>query len=439
MNESKLTKSQFISIGVMLFGLFFGAGNLIFPPFLAKEAGEKILWALVGFILSGVVLSILGVAAVAKAGDMIQLSERVSKPFSRFFVLTSLLMIGPGVAIPRAGSTPYEMVVAPYLQQDGDNFLPQLIYTVIFFIVAYLLSRKPGKIVQRIGRITAPSLIALITILVIGVVRTRHNIDPTVLPPYDAGAFTGGIIAGYNTLDVIASLAFGLVVALSLKQYGVSKEALPKVTIQIGALAGSILAIIYSALAYVGYMMSGYVVEATNGAQILYIAATSAFGKLGAVMLALIFTVACLNTCVGLLTSLSEYFHKLFPRWSYQQILLLLVITSAILANFGLDSILTYSIPLLVFIYPVAITLVFLELLRNQMNFTQRFTQLTVYMVLAISFFSILYSTFNVNTPFLTYLPLYNEGLGWVIPFVVAVLVYKVKTLIFLNTDTFEL
>ena len=132
----KLTKTNITMASFMLFSMFFGAGNLIFPPFLGQNAGSATFSATMGFLITAVVLPVLGVVVIAKFDGLDALSAHVSKPFAFIFTILIYISIGPGLAIPRAASVPFEMAVAPYLPQGASVSFWMIVYSLVFFVLS---------------------------------------------------------------------------------------------------------------------------------------------------------------------------------------------------------------------------------------------------------------------------------------------------------------
>ena len=312
----KLNKKNMMVISFMLFSLFFGAGNLIFPPFLEQNAGEHTFTAMAGFLLTAVVLPVLGVIFVARFDGLDKLSGKAGKRFAFIFTVLIYLSIGPGLGIPRAASVPFEMAVSPYLPNDANRTLWMVLYSALFFLVALWLCLNPGKLVQRIGRVLTPSLLILLVLLFISFV-TKGNVN--VAPAFDSyqsSAFLKGFTEGYNTMDTIAALNFGLVISTTLVSFGLNerKDRITH-TVYAGIFAGSILAIVYMMLSYMGMCSSGVYAVQENGAWTLRCIVQQVFGDGGAILLAAIFTLACLTTCVGLINSISQFFSILFKNF----------------------------------------------------------------------------------------------------------------------------
>lgn len=312
----KLNKKNMVVISFMLFSLFFGAGNLIFPPFLGQNAGEHTFTAMAGFLLTAVVLPVLGVIVVARFDGLDKLSGKAGKRFAFIFTVLIYLSIGPGLGIPRAASVPFEMAVSPYLPNDANRTLWMVLYSALFFLVALWLCLNPGKLVQRIGRVLTPSLLILLVLLFISFV-TKGNINVApALDSYQSSAFLKGFTEGYNTMNTLAALNFGLVISTTLVSFGLNeKKDRITHTVYAGIFAGSILAIVYMMLSYMGMCSSGVYAVQENGAWTLRCIVQQVFGDGGAILLAAIFTLACLTTCVGLINSISQFFSILFKNF----------------------------------------------------------------------------------------------------------------------------
>lgn len=410
----KLSRKNMVLTSFMLFSLFFGAGNLIFPPFLGQNAGENTVSAMVGFLITAVILPVLGVVVVARFDGLDRLGGLVGKRFGLIFTVLIYLSIGPGLGIPRAASVPFEMAVAPYLPEGASNSTFLLLYSLAFFLVALWLCLTPGKFVERIGRYLTPSLLCLLLVLFVGFLfRGEVNIAD-VQGAYADSPFLKGFTEGYNTMDTIAALNFGLVIATTLSSFGLGeKKDVMRHTVLAGIFAGTILAIVYAILSYMGMCSSGVYALPENGAQTLRCIVYQVFGAPGAVLLAAIFTLACLTTCAGLINSISQYFSTLFPALAYRRWVLAITAFSFLACNLGLNKILGISEPVLNAIYPVSIVLILLGLTHSLWQ-NCRFVYPVV--VGGTALVSVVYAmdTAGLPAPFLRVLPLYAEGYGWV-------------------------
>lgn len=423
--KNNLTKEQFFSVAIMLFGLFFGAGNLIFPPLLGKQAGGATFQSLLAFGITAVVFPILGVVAVAKTKGLSNLASKVDKYFAIVFTTMIYMAIGPGLGIPRAGSLPFEMAVAPFLPENVSLNLSRLVYTFVFFLVAYLVCLKPNKLVTRMGKFLTPALLVLITVMFVGVLFKNPNAVTSPVGDYATSSTVKGFLEGYNTMDTIAALNFGLVISLAVKSFKVEdEEKVIGYTVKVGLVAGSFLFVIYAMLAYIGMTTSGLTGDVKNGAEILTTVSQYVFGKFGIVLLASIFTLACLTTCIGLITSISKFFETMTKeKVSYHKWIVFWTFLSFLVANFGLNTILKVSVPVLVAIYPVSIVLILLGLTEKYFGYNKFTYRLVCYTVTFISVVEALLSV-KVNLPVVTdvvsSLPFFSLSLGWVIPMAVS-------------------
>ncbi len=429
----KLGKRNMALVSFMLFSLFFGAGNLIFPPFLGQNAGAHSVPALIGFLITGVILPVLGVIVVAQADGLDQLAGRVGKSFSIVFTLLIYLSIGPGLGIPRAASVPFEMAVAPYLPEQTNMTLFMVLYSLVFFLIAGWLALNPKKLVQRIGTYLTPSLLILLAIL-FGNFMFRGKVDiAPAQQAYQQAPFLQGFVEGYKTMDTIAALNFGLVIAITLRAFGVdTKKTVVGYTVKAGIFAGLILATVYVMLTIMGCYSSGVYPVQGNGAWTLRCIVAQLFGEPGAILLAAIFTLACLTTCVGLITSISQFFAGLFVKISYRTYVLLITGFSFLVCNMGLNMILSISVPVLDAIYPVAIMLIVLGLLDHYLQNNPYIYPCTIGGVGVVSVLFAL-EGIKVRIPgvsaVLHMMPFYKLGFGWVTVAVCMVLLSVVLNL----------
>ena len=423
----QLTRKNTILIGVTLFSMFFGAGNLIFPPFLGNQAGQNIWSAMAGFAVTAIGFPILGVAAVAKSGGLDVLAKRVHPVFASVFTLLIYLSIGPGLAIPRTASTSFEMAVLPFISKGISGEKIQLIYSAVFFLAAFFIAQKPEKLSDRLGKILTPCLLTLIAVIFLRALSYGGSGYGIPAAAYESGAFVKGFLEGYQTMDTIAALNFGIVIALGIHAKGVTEEKqVVKSTMKAGAIAGLLLLVIYSALGHIGAMVSSTYQQGENGAQVLTYVVKAMFGNAGMILLGLIFLIACLNTCVGLLCSCSEYFRKIFPKFTYTVWSGIFAVLSFLVSNLGLNKILKVSVPILHAIYPMAIVLIVLAFLHS---FIKKWRYVYPAAIFMTGFVSILYvletvgMKIHIITVVLHRLPLYEEGLVWITPAIFGIVV----------------
>ena len=406
-----------------LFSMFFGAGNLIFPPFLGQSAGAQTLPALLGFLITAVVLPVLAVLVVARFDGLDRLGGQVGKTFGLVFALLVYLSLGPGLAIPRAASVPFEMSVAPYLGEDAPLGLLRVIYSLVFFAVALWLCLSPSKLIDRTGAVLTPCLLMLLVFLFVSFLARGQVAVAPAQGDYATRAFGKGFLEGYQTMDALAGLNFGLVVLTTLRSYGVSdQKSQLQQTAKAGIVAGAILAVIYGMLSYMGMCSSGVYSLQDNGAWTLRCIVSQLFGEPGAILMAAIFTLACLTTCVGLINSISQYFHRLWENVSYQTWVFLITGFSFLVCNLGLNTILSVSVPVLTATYPVAIVLILMGLGHGLWKGNRLVYPVTVGLTALISVITAADQQ-GLSLPILRWLPLYAEGFGWLLPALTALAV----------------
>ena len=292
MHESTqaLRGKKLFLVGFTLFSMFFGAGNLIFPPFLGAQAGTALWLAFAGFAVSAIGLPIAGVAAVARAGGLPVLAGRVHPRFAQVFAVLVYLSIGPCLAIPRTASTSFEMLT-PLV---GRSTLGQFLYSLVFFTAAYFVALRPEKLTQRLGRILCPALLVLIVVLFAGcILRPAASGYGVPTAAYAALPAAQGILDGYQTMDALAALNFGAVIALNIQAVGITEEAaVRRGTIRAGLVAGGMLLVVYAMLTHIGGISGAAFPGCDTGAAVLTALADGLFGRVGQVLLAAIFVIA---------------------------------------------------------------------------------------------------------------------------------------------------
>ena len=416
MQTNTLRGKKQLLIGFTLFSMFFGAGNLIFPPYLGAQAGTRLWLAFAGFAVSAIGLPIAGVVAVARAGGLPQLAERVHPRFAQVFSILVYLSIGPCLAIPRTASTSFAMLEP----LAGESTALQWGYSLLFFAVAFLVAQHPEKLTQRLGKILCPALLALILLLFAGcLLHPAASGYGTPTAAYTALPAVQGILDGYQTMDTLAGLNFGAVIALNIQALGVTEpREMERGTIRAGLVAGGMLLVVYAMLTHIGGISGAAFPGSDTGASVLTALADGLFGRVGQVLLAVIFVIACFNTCVGLIASVGEYFHELLPQLPYPAIAAFFALVSMLLANIGLADILSLSVPVLNAIYPIAIVLIVVEFLPGRF-------QLTSVWRLGILFTAI--QSIPAALPFgplsalMNALPLSSLGFGWLLPALIGI------------------
>ena len=437
--KERLTKKENVLIATMLFGLFFGAGNLIFPAYMGQLAGKNMWQAIIGFVITGVGLPLLGIAAmgISRSDGLMELSSKVSRPYSYFFTCALYLTIGPFFAIPRCATTPFTVAVATLMPEGSNQSLALAIFSFLFFAIVLAFSLKPGKILTYVGKILTPIFLAFLAVLVIAAL-----VNPTAAlsaleaqGTYESKAFFTGFLEGYNTMDALASLAFGIVVVQVIQGLGVEKaESVAMTTVRSGILSCLLMGVIYLLVTLMGVWSRGALEAAPNGGTALAQIAQHYLGKAGLLVLAATVTLACLKTAVGLITSCAETFVGMFPKGlSYRNWVFVFTGISFLLANVGLTAIITYAVPVLMFLYPLAITLILLALLGHFFDHDRAVYAWVTGLTLVAAFYDLLRTlpdhlraVLHVNGLVDTVgkaLPFATIGLGWICPAILGLVI----------------
>lgn len=416
----KLTTKHRLLVGVTLFSMFFGAGNLIFPPFLGAQAGQASVFAMLGFCLSAVGLPMLGVIAVAESNGLPALAGRVHRRFADVFTFLIYMSIGPCLAIPRTATTSFEMAVVPFLPESTSLGTAQLLYSIVFFAVALLLALRPDKLTDRLGKLLGPSLLILIFVVFVGCIVHPMGTPSAAIGKYASGAAVNGFLEGYQTMDTIAALNFGFIIALNIRAKGVEdNRQIVRETCWAGIIAGAVLFTVYAVLTYIGVQSGVAFPDAANGTEVLTSIVMELFGPVGVIILALIFVIACLNTCIGLISCCGDYFAKIFPVFGYRVWACFFAVMSMMISNVGLNQILSFSVPVLGAIYPVAIMLIALAFLHKWLGQFRYVYPITILLTGLVSVLAALDSVgimIPVVTGLVQMLPFYTQSLGWLVP-----------------------
>ncbi|WP_462408730.1 branched-chain amino acid transport system II carrier protein [Neobacillus sp. Marseille-QA0830] len=416
-----MKKRDTFFVGLMLFSMFFGAGNLIFPPFLGMGAGTVFWPAIIGFIITAVGLPVLVLISISLVKDGANsLGSRVHPWFGPAFTIIVYLSIGPFFGIPRNANVAFEMGLKPFLGNVSVNSSLLLLgFTVVFFALVYLLSLNPSKVIDYMGRWITPALLLSIVILcVTGFVKLDKPLQPPV-ETYRTASLFKGFIDGYSTMDALAALAFGIVILTAIRQKGVTdKKQLTAYTIKSGLVAGAALALVYVGIGFLGAKMSSYG-KFENGTDLLSSASTLLLGGGGKILLGAIFTLACFTTCVGLTIACGQYFSKIAPKVSYRVVVTLVTVASFLIANLGLNQIITISVPFLVMAYPITIVLVSLAFFHRLFGGSHKVYTGAILLTGLVSFYDgvkMFGFKWDLLDSFIAYLPLASVGLDWVIP-----------------------
>ena len=430
--QKHLTFKQKILVAGTLFGMFFGAGNLIFPVHLGQLAGRNVLPAMIGFIITAVGIPIMGVAAIGNthSDGLQQLSNKVGKGYGYVFSCLLYLTIGPGFAIPRCATTSFTVGVAPMLSAGASESIALLIFSVIFFAIVLILSLRPGEITVWIGKVITPIFLVFLAILVVTALINPSTSVSDVEPAagYQTGALSLGFIEGYNTMDAIAGLAFGIVVIDIIRSMGVTDDSdVAKDVLSSGLLTSIPMIVIYVTTILMGTQSRGLFETSENGGIALAQISGHYLGRAGSLVLAVTITCACLKTAIGLVTSCSDAFSRMLPKGlSYRAWAVIFTVLSFLISNFGLSKIISYSLPLLLFLYPLAITLILLALFGNLFHHDRAvYVSVTAFTCIAALFDLAKALPANLKTALHLdgavglaekILPFFDISLGWVLP-----------------------
>lgn len=366
LNTKPLTWKQYLVVASLLFGLFFGAGNLIFPIHLGQLAGANWGIATFGFLVTAVLLPLLAVLAISAshAKGVYDIGRPLGRHFALAFMVLIHLTLGPLFATPRTASISFSVGLAPVIPAKYAK-LSLLIFSAIFFLFAYLISYKQSTILTSIGKILNPLfLLLLFVIFLLGFISPiGHANSQPITAAYQTMPFFNGFLQGYNTMDALAGLAFGYTIVSAVRQLGkTSAKSNAKVTAIAGVIATSAIGIIYIGLIWLGATTLNHFKVAPEGGTTFNQIVTYYLGNFGHALLAALVTLTCLTTAVGLLAAFAQDFHRSFSKVSYHGWLTIMTIASFITANFGLDKIIAWSTPMLMFLYPIAMVLIILSI-----------------------------------------------------------------------------
>ncbi|MDG0842236.1 branched-chain amino acid transport system II carrier protein [Staphylococcus equorum] len=410
--------------GLMLFSFFFGAGNLIFPPMLGYTAQENMWVSMAGFAITGILLPYLTVIVVAYMnGGVESIGNKVHPIFGTIFAIFIYLSIGALYGIPRAANVAYEIGTNHVLPEH--NHFTLIVFSVIFFLIVYFIALYPNRIIDNLGKYLTPILILIIAILCILVIINPEGSIGQASGDYAQTPLVSGILEGYFTMDLVAALAFSVVIVQSFKMNGITdQKTLVKNVIKAGLISAILLLVIYFALAYVGATttQAGF----KDGTGILTFNSLRVFGSFGNLLFGIIVILACLTTCVGLVNACAAFAMKKLPKISYKIFVLIFSLLGFLVSTLGLELILQIAVPLLTFIYPTSIVLVLISLVSIFIPFEMKFAFIIPTIVtLIISVLQILndFKLFQPLNALYQVLPLSDIQLSWLVPFIVLLIV----------------
>lgn len=442
--KKSLTLKENILVGSLLFGLFFGAGNLIFPVELGQQSGSNVILSTVGFLISGVGLAVLGViaSAISKSDSLYEMAQPVSNNFAVFFTCLLYLTIGPFFAIPRTASVAFEVGVRAFFGDENISLL-LLVFSGLFFIATLGFSLKPVKLIDTIGKYMTPIFLVLLSILVIfSIFRPMGELGiGQIQERYIEVPLLKGLVDGYNTMDALAALAFAIIIITNIRNFGVTNpKDIAIETVKSGIFCIIGMGVVYTSLSFMGSTSSNIMEIGENGGIILSNIANFYLDSSGKLLLAGIVIVACLKTAIGLITACSQMFVEMFPRLlSYKGFAVVFTLISFLIANLGLSSIISLSLPVLMFLYPMAIVLILLSLFAGIVKRNSIIYKSTMGFTLIAAIFDFINaapdliknnSTSQKLLEFGSYLPGFEIGFGWFVPSLIGFLIGVIIVLI---------
>ena len=398
-----------IVVGFALFSMFFGAGNVIFPPYLGFGAGTQWVNGFLFYFIADIGLALFALFTLLKVGGSENITGRIGSVASNILMSAIILCIGPMVAIPRTAATTFEMSVAPLI-----SGVSPVIFSVAFFIVVLLLSIRQSAVIDVVGKVLTPALlIGLLVLIIKGIISPLGSI---VNPHVDSSfVIVNGIKSGYQTMDVLAALAFGIIILKSAQEKGYSDARESSKMIRAAAvIAGVLLLIVYFGLTYLGATSASLFSLGISRAELVIGIVERLLGKVGLVIFAVVVALACMTTAVALVSSAASFFEKLTKgRLSYATLVIIICVSSAVTSNLGLDRIVAVASPILDIVYPPTLVLIALSWFGDRLS--RGVYRWAVIGALIASVLSTL-SLYGVSVPIVNTLPLASLGLGWIVP-----------------------
>ncbi|AXY01887.1 branched-chain amino acid transport system II carrier protein [Vibrio alfacsensis] len=417
--KQTLKLTDIIALGFMLFAFFLGAGNIIFPPLAGQLAGDHLMPAMFGFLLTAVGLPLITIVAIAVAGgSWDHLTQDLPKKAAVLMAALIFIIIGPAFAAPRTGLVAYEMAVKPFFVDAAQAHLT--IFSILFFAVAMFFAWSQGKLIDVIGKVLTPALFIGLIILAVAVFADPQGEMIAAQGEYLTQPLTKGFLEGYNTMDTFGALMFGMLIVDALRSKGITEHAATtKYLIFAGCIAAAGLAFVYISLFYLGATSATVAAGADNGGIVLSQYVQALFGPYGQIVLSIIVLLACLTTAIGLISACADFFSSK-TSVSYKQWVVINGVACAIVANVGLAQLIALSVPVLFALYPVAVALIALTFVRNRLPNPR-----TAYrMVLLVSLLFALIDAAKVagvDVSAFNMLPLFSIGMGWLLPTTAAI------------------
>jgi branched-chain amino acid:cation transporter, LIVCS family len=397
-----------IIIAFAVFSMFFGAGNLIFPPYIGVTSGSKWIVSFLGFIFSDVGLILLSIGAIATAGSFKSILEKAGNKFGLILEIIIMLCLGPILIVPRTAATTFEMSIKPLLSSVNP-----VLFSIIFFSIVLILTIRPTKVMDILGKFLTPILlIALAALIIKGIISPIGNLNINI---ESSNLFMTGLTQGYQTMDPLGTGGITALMISSFLSKGYNKKETMGLTIKSAIIAGIALSLVYGGLTYLGATASTIYNLNIPQTTLLINITNTLLGNIGTIILSIVVAFACLTTAIGLTSVTSKYFEDVTnKKLKYNYIVIFICVFSAIISNFGVDKIISISAPILTIIYPVSIVLILMNYFRKI------FTRIEIYKgaayaTLLSSLFTVV-DSLGVSISFVHKLPLASFGFNWVLP-----------------------
>lgn len=404
------TRRDIFVIGFALFSMFFGAGNVIFPPYLGLESGSQWFLGFVCYYLADIGLALLALFAMLYRGSTESITKPIGKTASTLLMSVIILCIGPMLAIPRTAASTYEMSIAPL----APGVSPVL-FSAAFFLLIFLLCVRESAVVDIVGKVLTPLL--LLGLLIMIVKGVLSPIGPVPDVPLVDNVPATGIEAGYQTMDVLASVVFGIILLKSAEDKGhLHPKAKFRVVAGAGVIAGTALLVVYLGLTYLGVTTSQFFDLSVDRTFLVVSIVQKLMGHSGMVLFSVVVALACITTAVALVSASADFFSNLSGgRLSYHLLAAVVCVFSAVLSNVGLEQIVSISAPILDVVYSPTLVLILMAFLGNHIKNDWAF-RLAALGALCTSLLSVVSKLAGVSMPFLNALPLASLGFDWLLP-----------------------
>jgi branched-chain amino acid:cation transporter, LIVCS family len=400
-----------IIIAFAVFSMFFGAGNLIFPPYIGVTSGSKWIVSFLGFIFSDVGLILLSIGAIATAGSFKSILEKAGNKFGLILEIIIMLCLGPILIVPRTAATTFEMSIKPLLSSVNP-----VLFSIIFFSIVLILTIRPTKVMDILGKFLTPILlIALAALIIKGIISPIGNLNINI---ESSNLFMTGLTQGYQTMDPLGTGGITALMISSFLSKGYNKKETMGLTIKSAIIAGIALSLVYGGLTYLGATASTIYNLNIPQTTLLINITNTLLGNIGTIILSIVVAFACLTTAIGLTSVTSKYFEDVTnKKLKYNYIVIFICVFSAIISNFGVDKIISISAPILTIIYPVSIVLILMNYFRKI------FTRIEIYKgaayaTLLTSLLTVV-DSLGVNIEFINKLPFASIGFNWIIPAII--------------------